>query len=200
MATHSSILARRIPWTEEPGGLQSIGCQSQRWLKWLSTQSHAYYQTHLSLGPTLTPGSMGSQGPLSTENVIGNMHTCMLSHFSHVWLFAPLWIVVCQAFLSMEFSRQEYWSELPFPPSGNLPNPGIEPESLMNPALAGGFFLPLASLGSPHCQHSHSYLIQGWIPQTGVYYKTLYFLPPLFLMQVPDLSFGSWGIHFKDTF
>ena len=40
----------------------------------------------------------------------------------------------------MEFSRQEYWSGLPFPFPGNLPDPGIEPTSLMSPALAGGFF------------------------------------------------------------
>ena len=39
--------------------------------------------------------------------------------------------------LSMEFSRQEYWSGLPFPPSGDLPNPGIKP---LSPALTGGFF------------------------------------------------------------
>ena len=39
--------------------------------------------------------------------------------------------------MSMEFSRQEYWSGLPFPPPGDLPDPGIEP---MSPALAGGFF------------------------------------------------------------
>ena len=145
MATHSNILIRRIPWTEEPGRLQSIGWQSQRWLKWLSTQSRVYYQTHLSLGPTLTPGSMGSLGPLSTENVIGNMHTCILSRFSHVWIFAPLWIVVCQASLSMKFSRQEYWSGLPFPPSGNLPDPGIEPESVASSALAGACFFNWAT-------------------------------------------------------
>ena len=42
------------------------------------------------------------------------------------------WTVACQAPLSMEFSRQEYWSGLPFPILGDLPNPGIEPES---PAL-----------------------------------------------------------------
>ena len=46
-------------------------------------------------------------------------------------------VVACQAPLSMEFSRQEYWSELPFPSPGDLPNPGIE---LGSPALAGGFF------------------------------------------------------------
>ena len=41
---------------------------------------------------------------------------------------------------SVEFSRQEYWSGLPFPSPGHLPNPGIKPESLASPALAGGFF------------------------------------------------------------
>ena len=39
------------------------------------------------------------------------------------------WTVACQAPLSMRFSRQEYWSGLPFPPAGDLPNPGIEPGS-----------------------------------------------------------------------
>ena len=51
------------------------------------------------------------------------------------------WTVACQAPLSTEFSRQEYWSGLPFPPSGDLPDPGIEPKSLGSlPASAGGFF------------------------------------------------------------
>ena len=49
---------------------------------------------------------------------------------SHVQLFATPWTVVCQAPLSMGFSRQEYWSGLPYPPPGDLPNPGIEPTSL----------------------------------------------------------------------
>ena len=42
--------------------------------------------------------------------------------------------------LSVEFFRQEFWIELPFPSPGNLPNPGIEATSLVSPALAGGFF------------------------------------------------------------
>ena len=53
----------------------------------------------------------------------------MLSRFSHVRLFATPCTVARQAPLSMEFSSQEYWSGLPFPPPGDLPNPGIEPES-----------------------------------------------------------------------
>ena len=50
---------------------------------------------------------------------------------------ATLWTIACQAPLCMVFSRQEYWNKLPFPPLGDLPDPGIEPASF---ALAGGFF------------------------------------------------------------
>ena len=50
------------------------------------------------------------------------------------------WAVTCQAPLSMAFSGQEYWSGLPYPLSGDLPDPGIQPLSLMSPALAGRFF------------------------------------------------------------
>ena len=60
---------------------------------------------------------------------------------THVQLFVTPWTVsLHQAPLSMEFSRQEYWSGLPFPPPGNLPNPGMELTSPVSPALAGRFF------------------------------------------------------------
>ena len=65
---------------------------------------------------------------------------CELSHLSCLGLFATLWTVPTRLSLSMGFSRQEYWSVLPFLPAGDLPNPGIKPKSLMSPALAGGFF------------------------------------------------------------
>ena len=64
----------------------------------------------------------------------------LLSHFSCVQLFVTPWTVACQAPLSMGFSRQEYWSGLPCPPPGDLPKPGFKVESLISPALAGGFF------------------------------------------------------------
>ena len=51
-----------------------------------------------------------------------------------------LWTVAHQAPLSMGFPRQEYWSGLPFPSPGDLSDPGIEPTSLVLPALAGRFF------------------------------------------------------------
>ena len=58
---------------------------------------------------------------------------------SCVQLFVTPWTVAHQASLSMGFSRQEYWSELPFPPPGDLLDPGIEPASLRSPVLAGEF-------------------------------------------------------------
>ena len=54
--------------------------------------------------------------------------------------FVNPWTVAHQAPLSMGFLKQEYWSELPFPSSGDLPDPAIEPMSLMSAELAGGFF------------------------------------------------------------
>ena len=70
--------------------------------------------------------------------------SAVLSHFCCVWLFVTPWTVACQASLSMEFSTQEYWSWLPFPSPRDLPDPEMEPKSLMSPALAGRFFITSA--------------------------------------------------------
>ena len=64
----------------------------------------------------------------------------MLSHLSCVQLFVTLWTTAHQAPPSIGFSRQEYWSRLPCPLPGDLPDLGIELTSLMSPTLAGGFF------------------------------------------------------------
>ena len=71
------------------------------------------------------------------------MCVCLVSH---VQLFVTLWTVAHQAPLSLGFSRQEYWSGLPFPPPGDVLNPGMEPAS---PALAVGI-LPLSPHGKPN--------------------------------------------------
>ena len=81
------------------------------------------------------------------------VHACVLSRLSCVRLFATPWTVMHQAPWSMGFSRQEYWSGLPFPPPGDLPNPGIEPVS---PALADS--LPLSHLGRPTQALSHTHV------------------------------------------
>ena len=65
---------------------------------------------------------------------------CAPSLFSRVRPFSTFWTVARRDPLSMGFSRQEYWSGLLCPPPGDLPDPGIEPVSLMSPSLAGGFF------------------------------------------------------------
>ena len=68
------------------------------------------------------------------------VYVCVLSRFSCVQLFVTLWAVARQAPLSMELSRQEYWSGLPCPPPRDLPQLGIKPGALMSPALVGGLF------------------------------------------------------------
>ena len=71
-----------------------------------------------------------------------------MESLSRVQLFATPWTVAYQAPLSMGFSRQEYWSGLPFPSPGDLPDPGIEPMSLMSPALADRFFITSSAWGT----------------------------------------------------
>ena len=64
------------------------------------------------------------------------MLCCALS-LSHVQLFATSLTVACQAPRSMEYSRLEFWSGLPFPSPGDLPDPRVKPETFTSPALAG---------------------------------------------------------------
>ena len=80
--------------------------------------------------------------------ILSNMHACVLSHSSPVILFVTLWTVAHQAPLCMGFSGQEYWSGLPCPPPGDLPDPGIEPASLVSLALQADS-LPLSHQESP---------------------------------------------------
>ena len=72
---------------------------------------------------------------------------CVLSRFSHVWLFANLRAIACQAPLSMGFSRQEYWMDCHALLQGIFPTQGLNPSS-KSTALAGGF-LSLAPPGKP---------------------------------------------------
>ena len=82
---------------------------------------------------------------------------CMLSHFSHVRLFATLWTVAHQALLSMGFSRQEYWSGLLCPPPGDLPHPGIESASIKSNLHWQASSLPLAPPGEAQTPNDNTY-------------------------------------------
>ena len=97
-------------------------------------------ENHLAQGLVL---QMSKMKPRNTK------HAYVLSCFSRIWLSATPWTVARQAPLSMGFSRQEYWSGLPCPPPGDLPDPGIKPTSLYSPALAGGFFTASTSPRKP---------------------------------------------------
>ena len=72
---------------------------------------------------------------------------------SHIGLFATPWTIAYQASPSMGFSRQEYWSLLPFPSPGYLPDPGIEPRS---PALQADY--PLSHQGSPKTMQRETFI------------------------------------------
>ena len=72
----------------------------------------------------------------------------------HIWLFVTPWTVTHQAPLPVEFSRQEYWSRVPFPSPGHVPNPGTEPTSLAPLELAGLFFTT-----EPHGKPHESYTL-----------------------------------------
>ena len=72
-----------------------------------------------------------------------------------------LWIVAHKIPLSMGFSRQEYWSGLPCPPLGDLPDPGTKPTSLTSPALAGGFFTTNTTWEAPLSKLERDHLNTG---------------------------------------
>ena len=87
---------------------------------------------------------------LGSKDLKGAMRACVgASHFSRVLLFVTPWTVAHQASLFMGFSRQEYWSGLPCPPPGDLPDPGTEFVSLCLLQWQVDS-LPLAPPGKPH--------------------------------------------------
>ena len=158
MATHSSILAWKI---HGQGNLLTfvINTPSHPILVGISRQCrpttmggipHSLLQCDfvwkalamLSALKLLQNSGWGiSAGPhSSTSMLLTSLCAWVLSHFSSIQLSGAPWTIAWQAPLSMRFSRQEYWSGLPFPSPRDLPHSGIKPVSLMSPALAGGFF------------------------------------------------------------
>ena len=101
---------------------------------------------------------------------------------SRVRLFATPCIVACQAPLSKGFSRQEYWSGLPFPSPGDLLDPGIQP---MFPAFAGRFFTT-EPLGKPHTVYQDSFLL-----------KVFHWLPAVYGSLSSNVSI--WSTHFLSS-
>ena len=97
---------------------------------------------------------------------------------SYVWLFETLSTIANQIPLSMGFSRQEYWSVLPFPSPGVLPDPGIKPTSLMPPALSGGFFTTSATWEALHPGKPCTQLDFDGVKKMHTRYQEQLFPPP----------------------
>ena len=115
---------------------------------------------------------MTTHPKMNSSNLWWGSHACVLSHFSHVWLLETLWTVACQVPLSMLlFSRQECWSGLPWPPPGDLPNPGIKPVSPVTSYIAGEFFTtePQGKAQGSHKETQSSYL--PWYPSAAFHEK-----------------------------
>ena len=121
-APPSLLFSREEHWSglPFPSPLQSMGLDKYiiTWiLHWSSIQNSFIFLNFLYVSQPSFPPSQ----PL--------LLLLLLSHFSPVWLFATPWTVVSLAPPSMGFSRQEYWSGVPLPSPGDLPDPGIEPGS-----------------------------------------------------------------------
>ena len=127
---------------------------------WIGMQSHGNRGT---TNIEATPWWVKAPTPtLLRVNCVSVLCVCMLSGFHCVWLLVIVWTVAHQASLSMGFSRQEYWSGLPFTSPGDLPDPGIERRSPSASALQGDS-LPLSHQGSPiSCSFSFSHVLQVW--------------------------------------
>ena len=118
------------------------------------------------------------------------VHVCVcVCVLSHVQLFATPRTVSHQAPLSLGFPRQEYWSGLPFPPPGDLPDPGIEPSSLVSPALVSAF--------STNCATSEA-LRKFNLPQISLK-DTIGIEATHFLRKWP-LRAWSWSSYLNQTF
>ena len=143
-AIYTSILAWRIPWTEEPGRLQSMGVGRGH------KKLHMTERLHFILATPLPLQSSHLERPERLSPSL-KFSVVAVQSLSRVRLFATLWTVAFQAPLSMGLSRQEYWSGLPFPSPGDLPNQGIEPGS---PALQAD---PLSHQGSTYVSLGRHY-------------------------------------------
>ena len=102
------------------------------YLSWRESLFHSSHVLTVNITLRNDPGKKWS-GPCILV-ICKKVDVCMCM-LSCVWLIATLWTVACQAPLTMEIFRQEYWNGLPFPTPGDLPNPGIKPTSVADSLL-----------------------------------------------------------------
>ena len=131
---HSQSLKSKSEWQQHPLCFTITKCSHS-----VSRLTAMHSSRHLPDSPWRENESPCK--PLGLTRCLEHGACCMLCRFSCVWLSATPWTAAaCQAPLSMGFSKQEHWRGWPSPLPRGLSNPGIEPTSLMSPALAGRFF------------------------------------------------------------
>ena len=149
-----SSLAKRWKHKSRPGSYNLAAFSETEKINWTSAWSVVRIRPatgfRISTGHRLLDKD-APQCPSATP-INGAFPPCVLSHLSCVRLFATPWTVAGQAPLFMGFSRQEYWSGLPCPPPGDLPNQGIEPRFLCLLHWQAGS-LPLAPPWKAHVPH-----------------------------------------------
>ena len=152
MAIHFGILALRTPWTVWKGKkighwkLNSLGRWVPNMLLEISGEITPERMKRWSQNKNNTQLWMWLVMEVKSDAVKTNVAWSEVKSLSRVWLFVTPWIVAYQAPPSMVFSRQEYWSGLPFHSQGELPDPGIKPRS---PALQADT-LPSEPPGKPN--------------------------------------------------
>ena len=111
-----------------------------------------------------------------------------------VQLFSTPWTVAHQTPLSMEFSRQEYWSRLPFTSQGDFPDPGTESKSLEFPALAGRFFT-IAPSGKTQNVYMFTYNLGMYPKSAHIQTKILHLWEKIFVKDVSDKRLAAKNIQ-----
>ena len=116
---------------------------------WNSLKVHLHYNVNLSFCDTLPSTCLPFLLSFIEQIIINCLLLLLYVLYIRSDCFVISWTVACQAPLFVGFPRQEYWSELPFPSPGDLPNPGMQPTSPMSYALRVGSLLaePLGKLG-----------------------------------------------------
>ena len=164
MAMHSSILAWEILWAEKPGRKQSSGLKRVGHDLVSKQQQETWPANFICLWVRERPFWAMSSLPLryfmvkSRENILPSFRKIRynIKVLSCVWLFPNPWTIVRQAPVPMRFFRQEYWSALSFPISGDLPDPRIQPTFFTSLALAGRFLITSAT------RKAHGTNLEAW--------------------------------------
>ena len=112
--------------------------ESKIWYKWV----YPWNRNRL----TDTENGLVGRTTMRQDDIV----LCCVQSLSRVRLLATPWTVAHQVPWSLRFPRQEYWSGLPLPSPGDLPNPGIQPGSLVSPVSAAGFFTTVCTWEVPN--------------------------------------------------